>query len=70
MIAECSVSYRTGSVEIIPIVETAYSMIKKVFGASLRARKAHTRETEAYMRVIAHNVRVTMEQDLQWMMAA
>ena len=48
------------------IVETTNSMLKKVFGSTLRACRPECRRTETFMRIIAHNVRQTVAIGKSW----
>ena len=48
------------------IVETTNSMIKKVFGSTLRSICSECRRVEAFMRIIAHNIRQTVALRKSW----
>lgn len=48
------------------IVETTNSMIKKVFGSTLRSICSECRRAEAFMRIIAHNIRQTVALRKSW----
>lgn len=48
------------------IVETTNSMLKKVFGSTLRAVSPEGRRTESFMRIIAHNIRQTIALGKSW----
>lgn len=48
------------------IVETVNSMLKKVFGSSLKAIRDKSRVTEVYGKIIAHNLRVTVNSTFGW----
>lgn len=61
---ECSLFTRIYRMRAI--VETTNSMLKKVFGSTLRAVSPECRRTETFMRIIAHNVRQTVALGKSW----